>query len=143
MFTTDLVNLYNRNIFKTSLYIYIFQDENVVLCAIYLYLWIYLNSVEARNLKITLKGVSAKNERGYRLNAIKKRFWSILISLQSVASIRRKLLKTTNTEERSIHTNSEIYNMSYFAYFWICMDTTLDRKKIYLISNKSFRYCNL
>ena len=27
MFTTDLVNLYNENIFKTSLYIYIFQDE--------------------------------------------------------------------------------------------------------------------
>ena len=27
MFTTHLVNLYNRNIFKTSLYIYIFQDE--------------------------------------------------------------------------------------------------------------------
>ena len=27
MFTTELVNLYNRNIFKTSLYIYIFQDE--------------------------------------------------------------------------------------------------------------------
>ena len=27
MFTTDLVNLYNRNIFKTTLYIYIFQDE--------------------------------------------------------------------------------------------------------------------
>jgi len=27
MFTTDLVNLYNRNIFKASLYIYIFQDE--------------------------------------------------------------------------------------------------------------------
>ena len=29
MFTTDLVNLYNRNIFKTSLYIYIFQDEKM------------------------------------------------------------------------------------------------------------------
>ena len=27
MFPTDLVNLYNRNIFKASLYIYIFQDE--------------------------------------------------------------------------------------------------------------------
>ena len=27
MFTIDLFNLYNRNIFKTSLYIYIFQDE--------------------------------------------------------------------------------------------------------------------
>ena len=26
-----------------------------------------------------LKGVFAKNERGYRLNAIKKRFWSLLI----------------------------------------------------------------
>ena len=37
----------------------------------------------------------AKNERGYRLNAIKKRFWSLLIFLLSVASIRRKLLKTS------------------------------------------------
>ena len=27
MFTTDLANLYNRNIFKTSLCIHIFQDE--------------------------------------------------------------------------------------------------------------------
>ena len=27
MFTTDLVNLYNMNIFKTSLYIYIFHNE--------------------------------------------------------------------------------------------------------------------
>ena len=27
MFTTDLVNLCNRNILKTSLYIYIFQDK--------------------------------------------------------------------------------------------------------------------
>ena len=49
-----------------------------------------------------LKGVFAKNERGY-----KKRFWSLLILLLSVASIRRKLLKTTNTEERSVLTNSE------------------------------------
>ena len=45
-----------------------------------------------------LKGVFAKNERGYRLNAIKKRFWSLLILLLSVASIRRKLLKTSHTE---------------------------------------------
>jgi len=27
MFTTDLVNLFNRNIYKTSIYIYIYQDE--------------------------------------------------------------------------------------------------------------------
>ena len=45
-----------------------------------------------------LKGVFAKNERGYRLNAIKKRFWSLLILLLSVASIRRTLLKTSHTE---------------------------------------------
>ena len=45
-----------------------------------------------------LKGVFAKNERGYRLNAIKKRFWSLLVLLLSVASKRRKLLKTSHTE---------------------------------------------
>ena len=58
-----------------------------------------------------LKGVFAKNERGYRLNAIKKRFRSLLILLLYVASIRRKLLKTTNTEERSVLTNSERCNI--------------------------------
>ena len=45
-----------------------------------------------------LKEVFATNERGYRLSAIKKRFWSLLILLLSVASIRRKLLKTSHTE---------------------------------------------
>ena len=61
--------------------------------------------------EVILKGVFATNERGYRLNAIKKRFWSLLILLLSVASIRRKLLKTTNTEEHSVHTNSERCNI--------------------------------
>ena len=51
---------------------------------------------------LTLKGVFAKNVRGYTLNAIKKRFWSLLILLLSIASIRRKLLKTINSEERSV-----------------------------------------
>ena len=38
MLTTDLVNLYNRNIFKISLYIYIFQDEKCRLMqSIYIY----------------------------------------------------------------------------------------------------------
>ena len=60
---------------------------------------------------IILKGVFAKNERGNRLNAGKKRFWSVLILLLSVASIRRKLLKTTNTEELSVRTNSERCNI--------------------------------
>jgi len=60
---------------------------------------------------MNLKGVIAKNERGYRVNAIKKRFWSRLILLLSVASIRRKLLKKTDTKERSGHTNLERCNI--------------------------------
>ena len=42
----------------------------------------------------------AKNKRGYRLTAKNNRFRSLLILLLSVASIRRKLLKTTHAEER-------------------------------------------
>ena len=45
---------------------------------------------------VILKGVFAKNERG--LNSIKKRFGSPLILLLSVASIRKKLIKTSHTE---------------------------------------------
>ena len=58
-----------------------------------------------------LKGLFAKNERGYRLMAKNKRFWSLIILLLSVASVRRKLLKTTYTEERNVHTNSESCNI--------------------------------
>ena len=53
---------------------------------------------EQKLLDTFLKGVFAKNERGYRLNAIKKALLSLLILLLSVASIRRKLLKTSHTE---------------------------------------------
>ena len=56
-------------------------------------------------MQFLLKGVFAKNERAYRLNAIKKRFRSLLILLLVVASIRRKLIKTSHTEDRSAHTN--------------------------------------
>ena len=56
-------------------------------------------------------GVFAKNERGYSLTAKNTRFWSLLILLLSVASIRRKLLKSTYTEEHSVHTNSESCNI--------------------------------
>ena len=61
------------------------------------------------NEKNRLKGVFAKNERGYRLTS--KIFDGDLILLLSVASIKRKLLKTTHTEERSVHTNSESCNI--------------------------------
>ena len=45
--------------------------------------------------RVNLKEVFAKNERGYRHTAKNKRFWSLLILLLSVVSIRRKSLKTT------------------------------------------------
>ena len=73
-----------------------------------------------------LKGVFAKNERGYRLNAKNKRFWSPLILLLSVASIRRKLLKTTYTEERSIHTNSFFANTPFKIHSFLTFFLTHD-----------------
>ena len=57
-----------------------------------------------------LKWVFAKNERGYRLNAIKKALL-FATSLTSICASRIKLLKTTNTEERSVHTHSERCNI--------------------------------
>ena len=54
-----------------------------------------------------LKGVFTKNERGNRLTAEYYRRRSLLILLLSVASIKRKLLKTT-------HTNSESSKVATF-----------------------------
>ena len=48
-------------------------------------------------------GVFPKNKRGYIHKAKNYRFLSLLILLLSVVSIRRKLLKTTYGEERSVH----------------------------------------
>ena len=48
-------------------------------------------------------GVFPKNKRGYIPKAKNYRFLSLLILLLSVVSIRRKLLKTTYGEERSVH----------------------------------------
>ena len=64
-----------------------------------------------RLFSIYLKVVFAKNKRGYRLNATTERFWMLLILLLSVASIRRKLLKTSHDEYLSVHTNWENCNI--------------------------------
>ena len=72
----------------------------------------------------------AKNERGYRLMAINKRFWSLLILLLLVTSIRRKLIKTTYTKKRRVHKNLESCKFNS------------DRKIINLNPNKLFRYNN-
>ena len=51
------------------------------------------------------RGFTAKNERGCRLKAKNNRFRSLLLILPlSVASMRRKMLKTTYTEEGSVTT---------------------------------------
>ena len=50
--------------------------------------------------------IVSENEMGYRITAKNKGFWSQLIVLQSVASVRRKWLRTTHTKERRTRTNS-------------------------------------
>ena len=80
--------------------------------------------------KVCLKGVFAKNERGYRLTGKNDRWQSLLILLLSIPSIRRKIVKTTHTEERSV----QIQKVATFVS---------DRKKINLIPDKSFRYYKL
>jgi len=62
-------------------------------------------------VNVEFKGSVREKWKGYRLNAIKKRFWSLIILLLSVASIRRKLLKTSHTEYLSAHTNWENCNI--------------------------------
>ena len=74
---------------------------------------------------LSLKGVFVKNERGYRRNAKNMRFWSLLILLLSVASIRRNLLKTIHTEEWSAHKIQKVVTFNS------------DRKIINLIPNKN------
>ena len=58
--------------------------------------------IDPKMIQVTLlKGSVREKWKGVWLNAIKKRFWSLVTLLLSVASIRRKLLKTSHTEERS------------------------------------------
>ena len=51
-----------------------------------------------------LKGVFAKNEKGYRPNAKNKCFWSLLILFLSVAFIRKKLVKN-DSHRRNTNSN--------------------------------------
>ena len=88
----------------TFFYCFLISLINYYLCIFIIFLLISL---------LRLKGVFAKNKRGYRLNAIRKRFWSPLILLLSGASIRRKLTKTSHTEERSAHTNWGSWNIRH------------------------------
>ena len=116
------------HLFFDSPCIYLFMILNLTLF-FFSSAWCYENFVQQRTLKRAqvglqreiivvgeggaawLKGLFAKNERGDRLSAIKKRFWSLLILLLSVASIKRKLIKTSHTKERSAHTNWGRWNI--------------------------------
>ena len=109
-----LVSWIKYNYTKTSVLI-----KSIFFVGPQMTLGVYFLSVQNPQI-LPLKVVFAKNERGYRFTAMNNRFWSLLILLLSVASIRRKFLKTSHTEEQSVHTNWGI----------------LDRKKIKLISNK-------
>ena len=109
--------VWNKEIFHSVLNIYILHLDRFKTHTCYTY-----ESEKKRrcptkheSCDTTLKGVFAKNERGDRLAAKNKLFWSLLILLLSVASIRRNLLKTTHTEERSVHTNSESCNILFWS----------------------------
>ena len=76
-----------------------------------------------------LKGVLAKNVRGYRHTAKSKRLWSLLIILPSVVSIRRKLLKTTHTERRK----KKYYEISTCIYAGFSNSTGNYENVVFLI----------
>jgi len=61
-------------------------------------------------LCLTERECSRKMKGGDRLTAKNNSFWLILIIYLSIASIRKFLKKTTSTEIRSVHTNSESFN---------------------------------
>ena len=67
--------------------------------------------MDSWSFKTLLKGVFAKNERGYWVTSKNIRWWLQLILLLSVASIKRKMFKTTHTEEHSVYTIAESSNI--------------------------------
>ena len=76
---------------------------------------------------VSFKRVFAKNETPfYRLTAKNKRFWSLLILLRSVVSIRRKLLKRHITKNAAyiqiqkvaISDSDRKYFFEAFVYSW-------------------------
>ena len=76
-----------------------------------------------------LKGVVAKNERGYRLNAIKKALL-IAINLTSISCVYKENIVKNDLYQRTV------------VSIQIQKDATFnsDRKQTNLIPNKSFRY---
>ena len=101
----DVVRLYASNrlnflLLKGQICLYISNLTLTILCNLRLFAWIKL-----------LKGSVRKKTKGVIGLQKKKRFWSLLIFLLSVESIRRKLLKTAFIEERSVYTNSESWNI--------------------------------
>jgi len=92
-------------------------------------------------IKTYFKGVFAKIKRGYRLTS-KNIWWRLLlILLLSVASIRRKLLKTTHTEERSVHTNSESCNILNDIFYFFFIYNALKRRFLYTLCLCHVEFC--
>ena len=77
------------------------------------------------SLRLLLKGVLAKNERGYRRMAKNKRFWSLLIILPFVASIRRNLFFAVSLYPLSFFPNTPFNNQKvYMKYITTKKDFT-------------------
>ena len=92
-------------------------------------------------IECSLKGVFAKNERGYRLNAIKK---TLLIAANptSICCVyKEKILKTTQAEDCSVHTNLERCNIQLpmpipICNWRICTWVLVDSDSIYESSSQ-------
>ena len=84
MFTTDLVNLCNRNIFITFMS---FKMKNVVLCAVYLYLW--CKRIEKQYIYIAFLSVCIQ-QMSKRLNESSANFYCNLTWLQWMCIIAPK-----------------------------------------------------
>ena len=86
-----LVSWIKYNYTKTSVLI-----KSIFFVGPQMTLGVYFLSVQDPQI-LPLKVVFAKNERGYRFTAINNRFWSLLILLLSVASIRRNDIHVFNS----------------------------------------------
>ena len=108
MFTTDLVNLYNRNIFKTSLYIYIFQNEKCRLMLVLRYRWtVILNLQIVQTVYSTFKGIL--QYLGLLLIYFLKLYWT---SQQNVKLMRHRLHKLVTYSFNFTHKYEKSMNLS-------------------------------
>ena len=74
---------------------------------------------------VIVKGVFTKNERGYRLTAKNYRWWSLLILLLSVASIRRNWKKRLFPSDAEKSLNLKVFSILFTVFFHVFFQAEL------------------